>query len=47
VLQTWVEGRKVFDLDDPDDALVAEGGYGATSPRPGGTLCCFGREEWR
>jgi imidazolonepropionase-like amidohydrolase len=29
VLQTWVEGEKRFDLDDPDDRLVAEGGTGA------------------
>jgi imidazolonepropionase-like amidohydrolase len=30
VLQTWVEGRKVFDRDDPDDRLFAVGGYGAS-----------------
>ena len=29
VLQTWVEGVKVFDRDDPDDRLFAVGGYGA------------------
>lgn len=29
VLETWVEGEKVFDLDDPADALMAAGGYGA------------------
>ncbi len=29
VLQTWVEGTKVFDRDDPDDRLFAVGGYGA------------------
>ena len=29
VLQTWVEGRKVFDRDDPEDRLFAVGGYGA------------------
>lgn len=29
VLQTWVEGVKRFDLDDPDDRLVAEGGFNA------------------
>jgi imidazolonepropionase-like amidohydrolase len=29
VLQTWVEGRKVFDRDDPEDRLYAVGGYGA------------------
>jgi imidazolonepropionase-like amidohydrolase len=30
VEQTWVEGRKVFDLDNPSDRLYAVGGYGAT-----------------
>jgi len=30
VEQTWVEGRKVFDLANPADHLVAVGGYGAT-----------------
>lgn len=29
VLATWVEGKKVFDRDAPEDRLVAEGGYGA------------------
>ena len=29
VLQTWVEGKKVFDRDDPKDHLIAVGGYGA------------------
>lgn len=32
VLETWVEGRKVFDLDDPGDRKVADGGYGALTP---------------
>jgi len=27
--QTWVEGEKRFDLDNEDDRLVAEGGFGA------------------
>jgi imidazolonepropionase-like amidohydrolase len=35
VLQTWVEGRKRFDLDDPDDRLVAEGGLNALSDDDG------------
>jgi imidazolonepropionase-like amidohydrolase len=30
VEQTWVEGRKVFDLADPSDRLYAVGGLGAT-----------------
>ena len=32
VEETWVEGRKLFDLDDPDDRAVAEGGYGVLAP---------------
>lgn len=32
VLETWVEGTRVFDLDDPDDRAIAEGGYGALAP---------------
>ncbi len=33
VLETWVEGRRVFDRSDPDDRLHAVGGYGAGDPR--------------
>jgi imidazolonepropionase-like amidohydrolase len=32
VLETWVEGDKVFDLDDPDDRAVADGAYGVITP---------------
>ena len=32
VQETWIEGRRVFDLDDPDQRAVAEGGYGALAP---------------
>jgi hypothetical protein len=32
-LQTFVEGKKVFDRSDPKDYLIAVGGYGATSDR--------------
>ena len=32
VLETWIEGRKVFDRDDPEDAAFAEGGYGILTP---------------
>ena len=32
VLETWVEGEKVFDLDDPGDREIAEGAYGAMRP---------------
>jgi imidazolonepropionase-like amidohydrolase len=41
VQQTWVEGRKVFDLSDPQDKLYALGGAGAGDPRRV-QLCCFG-----
>ncbi len=33
VLETWVEGVKVFDRDNEEDRLIAEGGYGAGNPR--------------
>ena len=33
VLETWVEGKKVFDRSDPKDRLVQTGGYGATNDR--------------
>ncbi len=29
VLETWIEGMKVFDLNRPEDKLYAVGGYGA------------------
>ena len=29
VLQTWIEGKKVFDREDPKDRLIAVGGVGA------------------
>lgn len=29
IMQTWVEGNKLFDRADPDDLLKATGGYGA------------------
>lgn len=32
VLETWVEGQKRFDIDDPDDRAVAEGGFGVLHP---------------
>ena len=44
VLETWVEGKKVFDRSDPKDHLSAVGGYGATQdPEP--YTCCFEPEE--
>jgi imidazolonepropionase-like amidohydrolase len=39
VLETWVEGERVFDRASPDDHLIAVGGLGAT--RGGAAaLCC-------
>jgi len=35
VQQTWVEGIKRFDLDDPEDRLVAEGGLNALTDDDG------------
>jgi imidazolonepropionase-like amidohydrolase len=32
VLETWVEGQKRFDIDDPGDRAVAEGGFGVLHP---------------
>ena len=45
VLETWVEGRKVFDRANPADRLWAVGGFGAGDdydPR-----CCEGEDEDR
>jgi cytosine/adenosine deaminase-related metal-dependent hydrolase len=39
VLETWIEGRKVFDRGVPADRLHAEGGFGAGSERKP-YLCC-------
>ncbi len=33
VLQTYIEGKKVFDRTDPNDLLIATGGYGASRDR--------------
>lgn len=35
VLETWVEGKRRFDLDDADDRRVAEGGFNALSDDDG------------
>jgi imidazolonepropionase-like amidohydrolase len=43
VLQTWVEGKKVFDFADPRDRLLAVGGYGASDDQAM-SLCCYGGE---
>lgn len=46
VLETWVDGVKVFDRSEPKDRLWAAGGYGAGNPR-GEHLCCFETEDER
>ena len=43
VLETWVEGRKVFDRSKPEDLLQAVGGYGAGANQEP-YHCCFGDE---
>lgn len=40
VLETWVEGKKAFDLSKPEDLLYAEGGVKAGSDIDP-FLCCF------
>ena len=40
ILETHVEGKKVFDLDNPEDKLWAEGGFGAGHRRQV-SGCCF------
>ncbi len=44
VLETWVEGRKVFDLSDPKDRLYAVGGYGAGHDQ--GPSIMHAHEDW-
>lgn len=46
VLQTWVEGKKVFDRSDPKDFLFATGGAGATDDDLNADhLHCFDGDE--
>ncbi len=44
VLETWVEGVKVFDRSDPKDLLHAVGGYGAGSDQIP-YMCCYDHGE--
>jgi imidazolonepropionase-like amidohydrolase len=44
VLETWVEGEKVFDRSDPKDYLYAVGGYGAGEDQSP-YLCCYDHRE--
>jgi imidazolonepropionase-like amidohydrolase len=46
VLETWVEGEKVFDRSREQDRLWAEGGWGAGEPRAA-DVECFGEEVVR
>ena len=44
VLETWVEGQRVFDRSDPKDYLFAVGGFGAGhDQRP--YFCCFDQTQ--
>lgn len=44
VLETWVEGIRVFDRSDPRDYLHAVGGYGAGNDQEP-YFCCFDHPE--
>ncbi len=44
VQQTWIDGRKVFDRDDPQDRLHAVGGYGAGNDQSP-YFCCFDEQH--
>jgi imidazolonepropionase-like amidohydrolase len=46
VLETWVEGEKVFDRSRPEDRLAAEGGWGAGSVHQE-PIACFDGEMGR
>ncbi len=41
VLETWVEGKKVFDRSDPKDYLIAVGGKGASDGEGAEHIHCF------
>jgi imidazolonepropionase-like amidohydrolase len=45
VVETWVEGKKSFDLSEPEDRLFAEGGYGAGEDIDP-FLCCYA-QAWQ
>ena len=44
VLETWVEGQRVFNRDNPQDRLYATGGYGAAHDQSP-YFCCFGQGD--
>jgi hypothetical protein len=39
VLETWVDGVRVFNREDPKDYLFAVGGYGASEDQSMHTDC--------
>jgi cytosine/adenosine deaminase-related metal-dependent hydrolase len=45
VLETWVEGRKVFDLSREHDRLLAYGGYGAGYDQPPRAHMCDDHDD--
>jgi len=45
VLETWIEGTRVFDRGDPEDRLAAEGGWGAGSPFAAHIACFEGEVD--
>jgi imidazolonepropionase-like amidohydrolase len=45
VLETWIEGQKVFDRSNPHDRLEAVGGEGASHDQPGADLDDDGGDE--
>jgi imidazolonepropionase-like amidohydrolase len=45
VLETWVEGEKVFDVSREEDRLIAVGGWGAGEPRHVELACAHGAGE--
>ena len=43
VLETYADGKLVFDRQNPDDRKYAVGGYGASVPQVF-QMCCF--QKW-
>jgi len=44
VLETWVEGERVFNRSDPEDRLYAAGGFGAGHARQP-YFCCYDQQQ--
>jgi imidazolonepropionase-like amidohydrolase len=47
VLETWVEGKKVFDRSDPKDHIYAVGGFGAGLEGEPDRSCCDREDDER